>query len=187
MNNFIVLTCAVDSLTIPLKSCQSPKFISISFFSSSRLQWVRTRPFMFACGSDEQLSESRAEEDRRNDGETAGGAYLHDGRRVPRQHAGVHPVDSLEPLAHRVRPQRAERHRGTHLQRTEPGDQCGWRSLRKLLRQSVMRTQSERPLSHASNQIPAPVTSSLRINTSRKEFSLRSISVFLLPTAQPAY
>ncbi len=24
-------------LTIPLKSCQSPKFISISFFSSSRL------------------------------------------------------------------------------------------------------------------------------------------------------
>lgn len=36
-------------LTIPLKSCQSPKFISISFFSSSRLHWDNTRPFILAC------------------------------------------------------------------------------------------------------------------------------------------
>lgn len=38
-----------SSLTIPLKSCQSPKFISISFFSSSRLHWDSTRPFILAC------------------------------------------------------------------------------------------------------------------------------------------
>lgn len=31
-----------------LKRCQSPKFIFISFFSSSTLHWANTRPFMFA-------------------------------------------------------------------------------------------------------------------------------------------
>lgn len=35
-------------LTVVLKSCQSPKFMFISFFSSSMLHWDRTRPFMLA-------------------------------------------------------------------------------------------------------------------------------------------
>lgn len=46
----------VLSLTIPLKSCQSPKFICISFFNSSRLHWVSTRPFMLACNARETFS-----------------------------------------------------------------------------------------------------------------------------------
>ncbi len=35
-------------LTMDLKRCQSPKFMFISFLSSSRLHWDRTRPFTLA-------------------------------------------------------------------------------------------------------------------------------------------
>lgn len=35
-------------LTVALKSCQSPKFMFISFFNSSMLHWDKTLPFTLA-------------------------------------------------------------------------------------------------------------------------------------------
>lgn len=39
---------SLPGLTVALKSCQSPKFMFISFFSSSMLHWDRTLPLTFA-------------------------------------------------------------------------------------------------------------------------------------------
>lgn len=108
------------SLTVALKSCQSPKFMLISFFSSSMLHCVNTRPLTLAWKPEKTFQchvtflswMSRSH------------THLPDGGAVVSHHALVDAVDLPHALTHGLRGHGAEehdrsggRHRGRALYR----------------------------------------------------------------------